>query len=410
MAVATVHLALAVVCPALVCAAGSVGFAFRERAKARADRRALRQSRQSAASVAEAAFLLTAAARTSAAAVRAEVARALTAAVPAADGVLVYEECHGALSCIAAYGARFAYFIGSAVALDDASALPVLALRRGHHVLLFDDRMPSSLPRGERGESCARNPGDERGASRALHPGDESSVAVPLSLEPGRRCVLVVCAPCVLDRDDVQRILALARQCSPAYAIALDREQDRYDAEYDGLTGLLTPRAFRRRLTELIDGRRFVPSARVGLLFVDTDRFKHWNDLFGHAAGDALLRELANVFRAAVSPADLVGRNGGDEFCIVFADAGKADAIERAARLRHRIAALDASALLPPGASAGMTVTASIGVAAYPADATTANDLLEHADAAMYHSKQRGRNAVSYADGTGFTALRDEPG
>src|SRR5438270_602586 len=98
--------------------------------------------------------------------------------------------------------------------------------------------------------------------------------AVPRALDAGRACALVVAAQQPLDADAVERLVTLADQAAPAYSIALDREHDRRSAEFDGLTGLLTPRAFRRNLTALVDRARFVSSARLALLFVDTDRFK----------------------------------------------------------------------------------------------------------------------------------------
>jgi len=167
------------------------------------------------------------------------------------------------------------------------------------------------------------------------------------------------------------------------------------------LTGLLTPRAFRRRLNGLVDRAKLVACARLALLFIDTDRFKLYNDRHGHAAGDALLRELANVLRSAVkSEHDLVARNGGDEFCIVFTETDKATAIERADDLRRRIASLELGRSGKRAASTGdiVLITASIGVAAFPLDAASANSLLECADAAMYHAKNTGRDGVSYSD------------
>jgi diguanylate cyclase (GGDEF)-like protein len=126
-------------------------------------------------------------------------------------------------------------------------------------------------------------------------------------------------------------------------------------------------------------------TARFALLFVDTDRFKEWNDTHGHAAGDALLREIAALLRRfARSQDDLIARNGGDEFCLVFWETEKADAIERAEAVRAGFAALH------------VPVTASIGVAAYPPDGSDAAELLERADAAMYFSKRSGRDAVAY--------------
>jgi diguanylate cyclase (GGDEF)-like protein len=373
-------LEVAIVAGSLACGGGGAVVASRTRAAARADRLALRLARAGEAAFVDAARRLASAARESADAVRDDLARAARVAAPAVDGVLVYEQHDAMLRCIAAFGDRFAYFAGSAVALDDASALPARAIAAGHRVTLDDANV------------------------QQLHPADVAALAVPLALDAGRACVLVAAARQPLDASAVERLVTLASQASPAYLIALDREHDRRRAEYDGLTGLLTPRAFRRRLNALVDRARFVPSARLALLFVDTDRFKQWNDRYGHAAGDSLLRELANVLRAAAAAGDdLVARNGGDEFCIVFTETDKATAVERAEALRSRVAALDVTALhqaddLPID---DLRVTASIGVAAFPSDASNANDLLERADAAMYHVKETGRNGVSYADPTG---------
>ena len=380
-------LEVGIVAASLACGGGSAVVASRTRAAARADRLALRLARAREAAFVDAARRLASAARESADAVREELVRAARVAAPAVDGVLVYEQHDAALGCIVASGDRFAYFAGSSIALDDVDALPARAVAAGHRVTLDDANV------------------------RRLHPTDGAALAVPLALDAGRACVLVAAAQEPLDADAVERLVTLADQAAPAYVIALDREHDRRSAEFDGLTGLLTPRAFRRRLNALVDRARFVGCARLVLLFVDTDHFKQWNDGYGHAAGDMLLRELANVLRsAAASEHDLVARNGGDEFCIVFTETDKAIAIERAATLRRRIAALDLASLRPPDAcgAAELRITASIGVAAFPADARNAADLLERADAAMYHTKQSGRDGVSYAGAGGdLVRLRD---
>src|SRR5450631_423706 len=127
-------------------------------------------------------------------------------------------------------------------------------------------------------------------------------------------------------------------------------------------------------------------------------RFKSWNDTYGHASGDALLRELAVLLRAAATdPADLVARNGGDEFCVVFADTEKSRAIVRAERLRASISEADFGGL-HARISGGeeVRIGASIGIACFPVDAQSPETLLEKADEAMYHSKRTGRNRVSF--------------
>lgn len=377
---------LAPVAAAWTCAACAGWAGLRARGRARADRDALRSARERETAFVEIARRLAGAARESVDAVRDEIARGARVVAPAVDGILLYDEHEGALRCSAAYGTRFAYFAGTRIALDDPAALAARTVAAGHRVTLGDARVAPP------------------------HPADTAAVGVPLALDAGRTCVLVAGATSELSPDVIDRLVALAEQASPAYLIALDREHDRRRAEYDGLTGLLTPRAFRQRLSALVERARFAPATQLVLLFVDTDRFKLWNDAFGHAAGDALLRELAQLLRGAVRfERDLVARNGGDEFCIVFTDTDKATAIERAELLRARIAALDCRRLRPAGATAEVRITASIGVAALPADATSANDLLERADAAMYHAKQTGRDAVAYVelDG-GYARLRLE--
>ena len=305
---------------------------------------------------------------------RAELVRAARTIAPETDGVLIYEADEGALRCVLASGARFAYFDGTRLALDDRSSLPSRAFAAGHRVTLAD-----------------------AGATK-LHPGDVAAVAVPFALEAGSAGVLLVASQRAMEGPTIDRLAQLAHQAAPAYLIALDRERDRRRAEYDGLTGLLTPRALRQRLAVLVDRARLSPPARLALLFVDTDHFKRWNDRYGHAAGDALLREIAQVLRSAAQRAeDLVARNGGDEFCVVFTETDKSTAIERAEALRRDIAALDVARLRPPDAPDAVRISASIGVAAFAADAATASDLLERADAAMYHAKETGRDGVSYA-------------
>ncbi|MGD1067422.1 MAG: GGDEF domain-containing protein [Vulcanimicrobiaceae bacterium] len=367
--------ALAAACVAgVLTGLGGLAVALRTRVVARTDRLALRLARERESSFVESSRRLADAARSRIEDVRAEIGSAVRRLVPAVDAVLLYDAREGALRCVFADGARTAYFAGTACALDDPTALPARALAAGHRVTLADAGI---VP---------------------LHPADVAAVAVPLALDGGRACVLVATTRAPLALDAVDRIAALADHASPAYLIALDRAVDRHRAEFDGLTGLLGPRAFRQRLGALVDAARHaMPVTQLGVLFVDTDRFKVWNDCYGHAAGDALLREVAGVLRgAACWDADLIARNGGDEFCLVFTQTGKADAVERAEVLRARIAALDVAHLRPPDATHAVTITASIGVAAYPADGASASALLEGADAAMYHSKRTGRDAVSY--------------
>jgi diguanylate cyclase (GGDEF)-like protein len=307
--------------------------------------------------------------------------RVVHALAPGIDVVLFFEEHDAQLVCVAAHGARVEFFGGMQLALDDDASLIVAALRCGHRVSLLD--MP---------------------VARRLHPGDRFCAAIPLLLDAGRRCVVYLGSSQIVAMAVADRVVLLVDHAALAYRLALERAADRAQAEYDGLTGLLTARAFRARLAAILERARFAPLGRVSLLFVDTDRFKSWNDTYGHASGDALLRELAQLLRsAATDPGDIVARNGGDEFCVVFADAEKSRAVERADRLRKSIVDANFSGLHPNNSGAEeVRISASIGIACFPIDAQSANALLEKADEAMYHSKKTGRDGVSFfgVDGT----------
>lgn len=220
-----------------------------------------------------------------------------------------------------------------------------------------------------------------------LQPADRAALAIPLQSLP---LVAYLALPQRPHPNAVQQLVEICAVASAALAVACDRADDRIRATYDGLTGLLTPRAFRSELTaRLREAPRVRIVPRIALVFVDTDRFKEWNDRFGHASGDDVLRRLAGMLRTnAAGPEDLAARNGGDEFCVVWMDCEKSSAILRAESLRNSIAAAFANEPI--------AITASIGVAGYPVDARTAEELLEAADAAMYDAKRGGRNKVCY--------------
>lgn len=354
------------------------------RLRLRACEALVRVTRERETALFDAALRLATAACESAESVSDEIVRRPPFIWPAVDGGLLYVEREGALYCVASFGERFAYHRGTCVATDDSASLPVRAIAAGHHI---------------------RAVRESRKTSRR---GGREDLAIPLATGSAR-CCLVISGAERFDDETVTRLVRLAELAAPAYRTALEREYDRRRAEYDGLTGLLTPRAFRQRLSELLGRARGTAAVSHALLFIDTDHFKHWNDEYGHTAGDALLRELATLLRRAVAPErDLVARNGGDEFCVLFRETEKSDAVGRAEELRHSIAALSIEPRRAPGRppSPVVRITASIGVAAFPADAVNAADLLECADAAMYHTKATGRDGVSYRIGAqGFTRL-----
>ena len=161
-------------------------------------------------------------------------------------------------------------------------------------------------------------------------------------------------------------------------------------AHHDALTDLPNRFLFHDRLASALARRR--DGELLAVLFLDLDGFKVVNDAHGHAAGDVLLRQVADRIRATVRGCDTAARFGGDEFAIlqsVLAEPGEAAWL--AARL---VATLAESYRV---GSRDLKVSASVGVAIAPFDAVEPNALLEYADAALYRAKREGRNGFRFA-------------
>ncbi|MFL5578259.1 MAG: diguanylate cyclase [Gemmatimonadaceae bacterium] len=161
-------------------------------------------------------------------------------------------------------------------------------------------------------------------------------------------------------------------------------------AHTDPLTQTLNRRAMTLRLgAELERARRY--DSVVTLLLLDLDHFKKINDGYGHLVGDEVLREVAVLLANAVRSVDVVARYGGEEFVVVLPETGEEGAVSFAERIRERIASQ------PFGGAEGarLSMTASIGVATYPAPGVEGvEDLFSRADAALYRAKAEGRNRV----------------
>ena len=163
-----------------------------------------------------------------------------------------------------------------------------------------------------------------------------------------------------------------------------------YMAHHDALTGLPNRRLMQDRLNQaILQARR--NQKHVGLLFVDLDRFKLVNDTLGHETGDYVLRDIAKRLSKIVREGDTVSREGGDEFVIVLPELDKPEAAQLVA---NKIL----MELTKPFEASGheLTVTASIGISHYPNDATDVQQLLKHADSAMYQAKDAGRNTARF--------------
>jgi diguanylate cyclase (GGDEF)-like protein/PAS domain S-box-containing protein len=163
-----------------------------------------------------------------------------------------------------------------------------------------------------------------------------------------------------------------------------------YQAHFDSLTGLPNRFLSLDRLSQMLKEAARTQT-QVAVFFLDLDDFKKVNDTLGHQVGDELLVEAALRLQAAVRDVDVIGRLGGDEF-IVLVDQMTDSAI--IAQLAEKLLAQFRAPFSLKGRE--LVSTVSIGVAVYPSDGLTPAELLKQADAAMYHSKEQGRNAYNF--------------
>jgi len=162
----------------------------------------------------------------------------------------------------------------------------------------------------------------------------------------------------------------------------------------DGLTGAYNHRYFQDRLKEEAD-RAVRHKRRLGLLMLDLDNLKMYNDTFGHLQGDVVLRQVAKLLRVCARGIDIVARYGGDEFAIILPDTDR-DGLMVVAR---RIVARTANGQLAPEFQLqGTPLSLSIGAAVFPDHADTPQSLIDMADKALYESKRLGRNRLTAAD------------
>ncbi len=168
----------------------------------------------------------------------------------------------------------------------------------------------------------------------------------------------------------------------------------------DPLTGVGNRRELERCLAAEWERSRRSGRA-LSLLLIDLDHFKAVNDRYGHQAGDKVLVAVSRRIGASVRSYDTVCRYGGDEFAVILPDAGPGEALAVAERLRHDVAEMGATGQIPA------PVTVSVGLASFPAHASTPEELIREADVALLReAKRRGRNRV----GTAGATLAARPG
>ncbi|MDR4498007.1 MAG: diguanylate cyclase [Candidatus Scalindua sp.] len=169
---------------------------------------------------------------------------------------------------------------------------------------------------------------------------------------------------------------------------AAERDYYEHISRVDGLTGLYNHRFFHKLLdSEISRADRY--KHNFSLLMIDIDDFKKINDRFGHQAGDKVLKEIASLFKSLVRKIDRLVRYGGEEFAIILSETAK----EHGRIFGNRIVESVASFIFQ-GLPEGEKITISAGIAGYPDDAHTQEDLIRKADVALYKAKSAGKNIL----------------
>ncbi|MGD8956500.1 MAG: ammonium transporter [Chromatiaceae bacterium] len=174
-------------------------------------------------------------------------------------------------------------------------------------------------------------------------------------------------------------------------ARAMERKLS-YQAKHDGLTGLINRTEFEARLGELIDSLGPGPAQHL-LCYIDLDQFKLVNDVCGHAAGDALLRQVAGLLKRGLRSADTLARLGGDEFGVILANSPIERGVEIAEAMRERVRDFRF-----PWGGKQFAIGASVGLVPLSQSLGNLQDALSRADAACYAAKDSGRNRVHVYD------------
>jgi diguanylate cyclase (GGDEF)-like protein len=191
----------------------------------------------------------------------------------------------------------------------------------------------------------------------------------------------------------VKLAVSVAEQAALSFANLKLREKLRYQSIRDPLTGLFN----RRYLDESLE--RELPNAvrknrSLGIIMLDVDRFKKFNDMFGHDAGDTVLRELGDYLAKFIRRGDLACRYGGEEFTLILPECSLEDTRRRAEELRTSFQQLS---IKHRDIVLGK-VTLSLGIAVLPDHGTTAVELLAAADGALLRAKEEGRDRVLTAE------------
>ena len=204
----------------------------------------------------------------------------------------------------------------------------------------------------------------------------------------------VNCTPILNDREQVQGLLVSLDDVTKLEATICALESSKADMESLAMRDPLTGVFNRRALFEAFEDLYSVSSSEktdFGCIMTDIDHFKSFNDRLGHAVGDQVIQVVAQILSSTIRPTDIMGRYGGEEFCILLPGEGPEGAAKAAERLRLAIAARASHAVRTTG---DQRITMSFGVSCFSLGATNPLELVEQADKALYAAKQSGRDQV----------------
>ena len=195
--------------------------------------------------------------------------------------------------------------------------------------------------------------------------------------------------PGAFHNADVQTLESVADIAATAIQNAHYVDRVKQLAYIDGLTGIFNRRFFEMRIAEEVErARRF--HGGMAVIMVDIDQFKRLNDEYGHLLGDEVLRQVSSILSQQLRKIDVVCRYGGEEFAVLLSQTNSQHALGVAEKLRRLVETWQFPGVPRP-------VTISAGVATYPGNGSTRDELVKAADAGLYSAKQAGRNRVFLA-------------